>query len=81
MIGYLTSGNTNLSFSNILKLTIAFCVGTVIVLLPLGVIAGFIGRYLLFLNSSIAWSIGGILMIVMGFQLLHLYKPPIGRFC
>lgn len=79
LIGYLTSGTTNLSFSNILKLTIAFCVGTVIVLLPLGVIAGFIGRYLLFLNSTIAWSVGGILLIVMGFQLLHLYKPPIRR--
>ncbi|MEN6397015.1 MAG: cytochrome c biogenesis protein CcdA, partial [Methanoregula sp.] len=77
LIGYLTSGNTQLSFANILKLTLAFCAGTILVLLPLGAIAGFLGRYLLFLNSTIAWSLGGILLILMGLQLLHLYKPPI----
>jgi cytochrome c biogenesis protein CcdA len=64
-------------FSNILKLTISFCIGTTLVLLPLGVIAGFIGKYLLFLNSTIAWVIGGMLMILMGLQLLQVYKPPI----
>jgi cytochrome c biogenesis protein CcdA len=77
LIGYLTSGTTNLSLTNILKLTIAFCIGTVLVLLPLGVIAGFIGKYLLFLNSTIAWTIGGILLILMGLQLLKVWKPPI----
>jgi cytochrome c-type biogenesis protein len=77
LIGYLTSGTTRLSFTNILKLVLAFCIGTILVLLPLGVIAGFLGKYLLFLNSTIAWSLGGILLIIMGFQLLHLYKPPI----
>ncbi|MFA6364195.1 cytochrome c biogenesis CcdA family protein [Methanoregula sp.] len=77
LIGYLTSGNTQLSISNILKLTLAFCAGTILVLLPLGVVAGFLGKYLLFLNSTIAWSLGGILLILMGLQLLHIYKPPI----
>jgi cytochrome c biogenesis protein CcdA len=77
LIGYLTSGTTRLSFTNILKLVLAFCTGTILVLLPLGVIAGFLGKYLLFLNSTIAWCLGGILLIIMGFQLLHLYKPPI----
>jgi cytochrome c biogenesis protein CcdA len=77
LIGYLTSGKTQLSLFNILKLAASFCTGTVLVLLPLGMIAGFIGRYLLFLNSAVAWSIGGALMILMGLQLLHLYKPPI----
>ena len=77
LIGYLTSGETRLSLRNILKLTISFCIGTILILLPLGVIAGYIGRYLLFLNSTLAWSIGGVLMILMGLQLLHIYKPPI----
>jgi cytochrome c-type biogenesis protein len=77
LIGYLTSGKTQLSLANILKLTLSFCIGTVLVLLPLGMIAGFIGKYLLFLNSTIAWAIGGVLMVLMGLQLLHLYKPPI----
>ena len=44
LIGYLTSGNTNLSLTNILKLSLSFCVGTVLVLLPLGIIAGFSGN-------------------------------------
>ncbi|WP_174590930.1 cytochrome c biogenesis CcdA family protein [Methanocella conradii] len=77
LIGYLTSGETRLSPLGILKLAVAFSVGTVLVLLPLGIIAGLIGRYILFLNSTIAWSLGGILMILMGLQLLHVYKPPI----
>jgi len=77
LIGYLTGGSTRLSPGTILRLTLAFCTGTILVLLPLGVIAGLIGRYLLFLNSTVAWSIGAILMILMGLQLLHLYKPPI----
>ena len=77
LIGYLTSGNTQLSLPNILKLTISFCIGTIFVLLPLGMIAGFVGKYLLFLNSTIAWAIGGVLMILMGLQLLQIYKPPI----
>jgi len=77
LIGYLTSGETRLSAANILKLTLAFSFGTIIALLPLGVAAGFIGKYILFLNSTIAWSIGGLLLILMGLQLLHIYKPPI----
>jgi cytochrome c-type biogenesis protein len=77
LIGYLTSGTTKLSLTAILRLTLSFCAGTVIVLLPLGLIAGFIGKYLLFLNATIAWTVGGILLILMGLQLLHVYKPPI----
>jgi cytochrome c biogenesis protein CcdA len=77
LIGYLTSGNTSLSLITILKLTISFCVGTILVLLPLGMIAGYIGHYLLFLNDTIAWSMGGVILILMGLQLLHIYKPPI----
>jgi cytochrome c biogenesis protein CcdA len=77
LIGYLTSGNTKLSFANILRLTLSFCAGTVLVLLPLGMIAGYIGKYLLFLNATIAWAIGGVLLILMGLQLLQVYKPPI----
>lgn len=77
LIGYLTSGETKLSFTNILRLTTAFCLGTILILLPLGIIAGLIGSTLLFLNETIAWGIGGILMILMGLQLLHLYQPPI----
>jgi cytochrome c biogenesis protein CcdA len=77
LIGYLTSGETKLSLPNILKLTLSFCAGTVLVLLPLGMIAGYIGKYLLFLNGTLAWAIGGVLLILMGLQLLQIYKPPI----
>lgn len=77
LIGYLTSGKTNLSLPDILKLTLSFCIGTIIVLLPLGFIAGYIGKYLLFISSTMAWAIGGVLLILMGLQLLHVYKPPV----
>lgn len=77
LIGYLTSGKTQLGLVRILQLTASFCTGTVLVLLPLGFVAGYIGHYLLFLSGTIAWAFGGVLLILMGLQLLHLYKPPI----
>jgi cytochrome c-type biogenesis protein len=77
LIGYLTSNKTNLTLAGILKLTVSFSLGTVLVLLPLGAVAGYVGEYLLFLNEAVAWGIGGVLMILMGLQLLHVYKPPI----
>ena len=79
LIGYLTSGKTTLTLPTILKLVLSFCIGTILTLLPLGLLAGFLGEYILYLNSSVAWILGGILMIAMGLQLLHLYKPPIRR--
>jgi len=79
LIGYLSSGKTGLPLATVFRLVMAFSAGTILVLVPLGVIAGFIGSYLLFLDSTVAWSFGGILMIVMGVQLLHLYKPPIRK--
>lgn len=77
LIGYLTSGQTRLTPFNILMLTLSFSLGTILVLLPLGAIAGIIGNYVLFLNSTMAWAVGGVLLLLMGFQLLHLWKPPI----
>jgi cytochrome c biogenesis protein CcdA len=79
LIGYLSSGKTNLSPATIFRLVLAFSAGTILVLLPLGVIAGVLGNYLLFFDSTVAWAFGGILMIAMGVQLLHLYKPPIRK--
>lgn len=77
LIGYLTGGDTTMTPKEIVKLVISFSIGAVLVLLPLGLIAGYVGNYILFLNDAAAWGIGGILMILMGLQLLHVYKPPI----
>lgn len=77
LIGYLTSGEHDLSLLNILKLVLAFSFGTILVLLPLGAIAAYLGEYTQFLSESVAWSIGGLLLIAMGLQLLGFYKPPI----
>jgi cytochrome c-type biogenesis protein len=79
LIGYLTSGKSDLSSVDILKLVTAFSIGTILVLLPLGIIAGLVGKYVLFLNGTIAYALGGVLMILMGLQLLRIYKPPIRR--
>lgn len=79
LIGYLSSGKTGLPPATVFRLVLAFSAGTILVLVPLGVIAGLIGNYLLFLDSTVAWSFGGILMIAMGVQLLHLYKPPVRK--
>jgi cytochrome c biogenesis protein CcdA len=77
LMGYLTSGDTSLSPRAVFRLACAFSLGTILVLLPLGAMAGYVGKYMLFLNESVAWSFGGLLLIAMGLQLLHVYKPPI----
>jgi cytochrome c-type biogenesis protein len=76
LIGYLTVGKDQISPLGILKLSITFSLGTILVFLPLGILAGFIGRYLLFLSAPLAWAIGGVLLILMGLQLLHVYRLP-----
>jgi cytochrome c-type biogenesis protein len=77
LIGYLTCGEDKSPFFDTLKLTIPFSVGTVLALLPMGVIAGLIGRYLSLINETVAWGFGGFIMILMGLQLLKAWKPPI----
>lgn len=77
VIGYLTGSEEQKSLLDTLKLTLPFSAGTIIVLAPLGAVAGIVGRYMLFLSDSVAWGIGGVLIILMGLQLLHVYKPPI----
>ncbi len=77
LIGYLTGGKTDLSPMNILRLAVAFSAGAILFLLPLGMIAGYVGEHMLFLSDTVAWGFGGLLMIAMGLQLLHVYKPPI----
>jgi cytochrome c-type biogenesis protein len=79
LIGYLTTGREKIPLLRILALATAFSLGTILVFLPLGALAGFIGRYLLFLSAPVAWAIGGILLILMGLQLLHLWRLPVGN--
>lgn len=76
LIGYLSSDKASLSPAAVLKLVVAFSLGTVLVLLPLGYLAGLAGRYLLFLNGSLGWALSGLLLILMGFQLLRVYQLP-----
>jgi cytochrome c biogenesis protein CcdA len=76
-IGYLTVGKENVPPLRVLLLAAAFSLGTILLFLPLGALAGFIGRYLLFLSAPVAWAIGGILLILMGLQLLGLYRLPV----
>jgi len=76
LIGYLTTGKEQVPLHRILALAIAFSLGTILVFIPLGILAGFIGKYLLFLSAPVAWAIGGILLILMGLQLLHVYRLP-----
>ena len=77
LIGYLTTGKDKIPLPRILALATAFSLGTILLFLPLGAIAGYIGRYLLFLSAPVAWAIGGILLILMGLQLLHVIRLPV----
>jgi cytochrome c biogenesis protein CcdA len=76
LIGYLTTGKEKIPLPRILALATAFSLGTILIFIPLGALAGFIGRYLLFLSAPVAWAIGGVLLILMGLQLLHVYRMP-----
>jgi len=77
LIGYFSTGKEQVHLPRILALAAAFSLGTILLFLPLGALAGFIGRYLLFLSAPVAWAIGGVLLILMGLQLLHVYRLPV----
>jgi cytochrome c biogenesis protein CcdA len=77
LIGYLTTGKEQVPLRRILALAVAFSLGTILLFLPLGALAGFIGRYLLFLSAPVTWATGGVLLILMGLQLLHVYRLPV----
>ncbi|HVP24450.1 MAG TPA: cytochrome c biogenesis protein CcdA, partial [Methanomicrobiales archaeon] len=76
LIGYLSVGKDRIRPLQVLKLAIAFSLGTILVFLPLGALAGFIGRYLVFLSAPVAYAVGGILLVLMGLQLLGVYGLP-----
>jgi cytochrome c-type biogenesis protein len=76
LIGYFTTGKEQVPLRRIVALAVAFSLGTILLFLPLGALAGFLGKYLLFLSAPVAWAIGGILLILMGLQLLHILRLP-----
>jgi cytochrome c-type biogenesis protein len=80
LIGYLSVGKDHVRPFQVLELAIAFSLGTILVFLPLGALAGFIGRYFVFLSAPLAWAIGGILLVLMGLQLLGVYGLPAWSF-
>lgn len=80
LIGYLSVGRERVPPLRIPGLALAFSLGTILVFLPLGAIAGFIGKYLVFLSAPLAYAIGGVILILMGLQLLGAYGLPAWSF-
>jgi cytochrome c biogenesis protein CcdA len=76
LIGYLSVGKDRVQPVQVLKLALAFSLGTILLFLPLGALAGFVGRYLVFLSAPVAYAIGGVILILMGLQLLGVYGLP-----
>jgi len=80
LIGYLSVGREKVPVLRVPGLALAFSLGTILVFLPLGAIAGLIGGYLAFLSAPVAYAIGGILLVLMGLQLLGIYSLPAWNF-
>ena len=80
LIGYLSVGKDRVKPLQVVELAVAFSLGTILLFLPLGALAGFIGRYLVFLSAPVAYAIGGVILILMGLQLLGVYGLPTSRY-
>ena len=80
LIGYVTGDMaTQRPLWDALKLTLPFGIGTLLVITPLGGIFAYLGKSVVLFNASLAYALGGTVMIIMALGLFGLYHLPVKR--
>ncbi|HEY9206033.1 MAG TPA: cytochrome c biogenesis protein CcdA [Candidatus Methanoperedens sp.] len=59
--------------------TLPFGIGTLLVITPLGGIFAYLGKSVVLFNASLAYALGGTVMIIMALGLFGLYHLPVKR--
>lgn len=78
LIGYVTGDTaTQRPVIDALKLTLPFGLGTLLVLTPLGGISAYLGKNVFMFSASLAYALGGAIMLLMALQLFGAYHLPV----
>ncbi|VVB95930.1 Cytochrome C biogenesis protein transmembrane region [uncultured archaeon] len=78
LIGYVTGDSaTQRPVQDTLELTLPFGIGTMLVITPLGGIFAYLGKSIVLFNASLAYALGGTVMIIMALGLFGIYYLPV----
>jgi cytochrome c-type biogenesis protein len=80
LLGYVTGENARQrAFWDALKLTLPFGIGTLMVIVPLGGITGYLGKRVVLFDERIAYALGSIVLLLMALQLFGAYHLPVKK--
>ncbi len=77
LIGYVTGDAEKRSMWDALRLTIPFGIGTLLVIVPLGGIAAYLGKSIVLFDRTTAYAVGGIVLLLMSLQFFGAYHLPV----
>lgn len=77
LIGYVTGDNAVRTASEVLRLTLPFGLGTLLVLVPLGGMAAYLGKSVVLFSEHIAYALGGVILLLMALQFFGTYHLPV----
>jgi cytochrome c-type biogenesis protein len=80
LIGYVT-GDASIERQtlHILKLTLPFGIGTLLVITPLGAVSAYLGKNMVVFNQHIAYTLAGSIILMMAFGFFGVYKFPVKK--
>jgi len=80
LMGYVTSDKSKeRQIQHILKLTLPFGIGTLLVITPLGAVSAYIGKNMVVFDQHIAYMLAGSIILIMSFGFFGIYKLPVKK--
>ena len=80
LMGYVTGDNkAERNFLDALLLTFPFGLGTLLIIVPLGGIAAFLGRSVVLFDERIAYALGSLVFFLMALQFFGAYHMPVKK--
>lgn len=80
LMGYVT-GDASIERQtlHILKLTLPFGIGTMLVITPLGAVSAYLGKNMVVFDQHIAYMLAGSIILMMAFGFFGVYKFPVKK--
>lgn len=80
LMGYVTGDNkAERNFRDALQLTLPFGLGTLLIIVPLGGIAAFLGKSVVLFDERIAYVLGSLVFFLMALQFFGAYHMPVKK--
>ena len=80
LMGYVTSDKSKeRQIQHILKLTLPFGIGTLLIITPLGAVSAYLGKNMVVFDQHIAYMLAGSIILMMAFGFFGVYKFPVKK--